>query len=324
MVVLDAVERLGVEPAVVAGHSVGEYAALVAAGVLSVEDAARIVDTRGEAMAIASAEQPGTMAAVLGADDDAVEKACARVADDVWVANYNAPGQVVIAGSTDAVAAAGDALRAAGAKRVMPLAVAGAFHTPFQQGARPLLRKVLADVVLRDPLVPVIANVDATSHPSGEAWRDLLVAHLCSPVQWRATLHHLEERGVTAVLELGGGTTLTGLAKRTIGGVQATSVGTPDQLDELLDVLAGVGPSAGSLQGEHLYDTTRLVVAPAAGVFRPTGSVEAGATVEVGALVGHVGEVEVRTPFAGEVMGCLALDGERLGSQQPVLWLRSA
>ncbi len=324
LVVLDAVERLGVEPSITAGHSLGEYSALTAAGVFSLRDGARVVATRGEAMAAAAADQPGSMAAVLGLDDDLVEVACARVAGDVWVANYNAPGQVVIAGSAEGISAASDAARELGAKRVMAMPVSGAFHTPYMQSARPLLRKALDNAEIRDPSLPVIANVDALPHPRAEDWTDLLVAHLCSPVRWRHTLRHLCNSGITALVELGPGTVLTGMAKRGAADAVATNVSEPEHLDRLLAVLAGDRPpTAAAHDGEHLFATERLVVSPAAGVFRPVPGVQEGLVVQIGELVGHVGEAEVRSAFAGHVMGCLALDGERLTSQQPVLWLRS-
>ena len=135
LIVLDAVERLGVEPSIVAGHSLGEYTALVASGALAFDDGVRLVAERGEAMQAAATDRVGTMAAVLGLDDDLVEIACARVDDDVWVANYNAPGQVVIAGSPDGVDGASAAAKDLGAKRILSMAVSGAFHTPFMAPA---------------------------------------------------------------------------------------------------------------------------------------------------------------------------------------------
>ena len=149
MVVLDAVERTGVEPAFFAGHSLGEYSALTAAGVLSFSDGVRLVTERGDAMQAAAEAATGTMAAVLGLDDDKVDLACRRTDGDVWVANYNAPGQVVIAGDPAAIDLAAEAAKELGAKRVMPIKVGGAFHTPFMSPARDRLRKALADVELR-------------------------------------------------------------------------------------------------------------------------------------------------------------------------------
>ena len=147
LMVLDAVERLGLEPSLCAGHSLGEYTALTATGALSFEDGVRLVCERADAMHVAGTENPGTMAAVLGLDDDQVEVACRRADSDVWVANFNAPGQVVIAGSPDGVAAASVVAKELGAKKVMPLQVSGAFHTPFMNAARDRLRKAIAEAI---------------------------------------------------------------------------------------------------------------------------------------------------------------------------------
>jgi [acyl-carrier-protein] S-malonyltransferase len=238
LVVLDSVQRLGVEPAAVAGHSLGEYTALVAAGALSFEDGACLVAERGEAMQAAGRDRAGTMAAVLGLDDDDVDIACARVAGDVWVANYNAPGQVVIAGSPEAIDEATTLARELGAKKVMPMAVSGAFHTPFMAPAQDRLGKALARAHLRPPELPVHANVDAAAHAAAGDWISLLGAQLCRPVRWRQTLHRLHEAGVTTFLELGPGKVLTGMAKRTVEGACTLSVSVPDDLDRLLAQLS--------------------------------------------------------------------------------------
>ncbi|MGD9798204.1 MAG: ACP S-malonyltransferase, partial [Acidimicrobiia bacterium] len=161
LVVLDAVERLGVAPAAAAGHSLGEYTALTATGAFSFADGVRVVTARGEAMQDAAEDNPGTMAAVLGLDDDDADAACRRADGDVWVANFNAPGQIVIAGSAAAVADAAVVAKELGPKKVMPLPVGGAFHTPFMAPARDDLRKAVAEATLRAPDVPVVANVDA-------------------------------------------------------------------------------------------------------------------------------------------------------------------
>ncbi len=325
MVVLDAVERLGVEPALVAGHSLGEYSALVASGALAFEDGAALVAARSDAMHDAASDRPGTMAAVLGLDDDLVEVACARIAGDVWVANYNGPGQVVIAGATAAVAAASDAARELGAKRVMPVAVSGAFHTPYVEAARDPLRKAITNAGLRDATLPVLANVDALPHQRAVEWIELLVAQLCSPVRWRQVLHHMGEHGIATIVELGAGNVLSGIAKRTLPGVTTANVAEPDHLDRLLEVLAGTGASSvAALDGEHLFATERLVVSPSTGIFRPAAQATSGGRVEVGDLLGHVGEAEVRSAFAGQLMGTLAETGERVTGQQPIAWLRSA
>lgn len=325
LVVLDAVERLGVEPVAYAGHSLGEYSALVASGAIDVADGFRLVAERGDAMQEASARNPGTMAAVLGLDDDKVELACADVDGDVWVANYNAPGQVVIAGHPDAIAEAGVAAKERGAKRTMAIPVSGAFHTPFMAPASERLQAAIAATEIREPDLAVIANVDAAAHRGAGDWAALLGDQLCSPVRWRQTLYTLDDLGCTTYVELGPGTVLTGMVKRTLASAQTLSVSTPDQLDALLEALHGHdGPPAGFHEGEHLFATERVVVSPAAGVFRPEPTLEAGLALAPGQLVGHVGDHEVRSPFTGSVVGVLAVAGERVTASQPIAWLRSA
>ncbi len=325
MVVLDAVERTGVVPNLVAGHSLGEYSALCASGALSFEDAVRLVAERGEAMQIAADEQDGTMAAVLGLDDDLVVTACARVDGDVWVANYNAPGQIVIAGSPDAVGEAGEKAKELGAKRAMGLPVGGAFHTPFMAPARDRLRKALAEVEVRAPAIPVVANVDATAREEAEEWPQLLASQLCSPVQWRQSLYTLQELGCSTFVELGPGTVLTGMAKRTLKGANTLSVGTPEDVDVLLTTVTDLGSSGqtGNGAGEHLYVTERLVVSPCAGVFEPKQGISGDQPINVGDVVGWVAEEEVRSPFAGILMEFMALENERVTARQPIAWLRT-
>ena len=324
LVVLDAVERLGVEPAAAAGHSLGEYTALVSSGALSFDDGLRLVAARGAAMLGATRDRPGTMAAVLGLDDDDVEIACARVVGDVWVANYNAPGQVVIAGDPDAVADASEIARATGAKKVMPMAVSGAFHTSFMRPAFAELQAAVAAAEIRDAEFPIYANVDARGHTAAVEWTGLLEAQLCSPVRWRQTLHSMGDDGATMFVELGPGTVLTGLAKRTVSGATTLSVRTPDDLDTLLTALATPSASVtGIHEGEHLFATERMVVSPAAGIFTPDRSIGTGSALVPGTVLGTVGEVEVRSPFEGTVVGMLAVDGERVTSSQPIAWLRT-
>jgi [acyl-carrier-protein] S-malonyltransferase len=323
LVVLDAVERVGADAAGHAGHSLGEYSALTAAGVIDFADGVRLVAERGDAMQAAADEAPGTMAAVLGLDDSDVEIACNRTADDVWVANYNAPGQVVIAGAVDAVTRAGEVAKELGAKRAMALPVGGAFHTPLMSTARDRLRKAIDDTDFREPDGAVVANVDACDHRDPTDWPDLLRAQLTSPVRWRQSLHTLADAGFDTFVELGPGTVLTGMAKRTIEGSRTLSVATPDDVDHLLEVLHGPPPGpVGQLEGEHLFATERLVVSPAAGVFSPAEDIEPGTRVDIGHCLGHVGAAEVRSPFAGELMGLLAIEGERITPREPIAWLR--
>ena len=324
LMVLDAVERLGIEPSFCAGHSLGEYTALVATGALSFDDGVRLVVERADAMHEAGLAAPGTMAAVLGLDDDDVEIACRRADSDVWVANFNAPGQIVIAGSPEGVAKASEIAKELGAKRVMPLQVSGAFHTPFMSAARDRLRVAITAASPRDTEVPVVSNVDALLHATGDEWSSLLSAQLSNPVRWKHCLLTLAAEGVTGFVELGPGGVLTGMAKRTVENSRTISVATPDELDKLIEWVDASAPiTAGQIEGEHLFAIERLVVSPAAGVFTPIGDVTNGMLIEVGRVLGHVGDHEVRSPFAGVVQSYIAVEGERVTSRQPIAWLRT-
>lgn len=325
LIVLDAVERLGVEPSFCAGHSLGEYTALTATGALGFDEGVRLVSERADAMHEAGHDNPGTMAAVLGLDDDLVEVACRRADSDVWVANFNAPGQVVIAGSPEGVAAASTHAKELGAKKVMPLQVSGAFHTPFMAPARDRLRKAIAEANPRDTEVPVVSNVDALAHDLGADWSSLLSAQLSSPVRWKHCLLTLAGLGVTDYVELGPGGVLTGMAKRTVDAARTISVSTPDDLDKLLDFVSTAVPRpATKLEGEHLFASERLVVSPAAGVFEPVAGLGEGAAIAVGAVLGHIGDTEVRSAFAGVLQSYIAVSGERVTPRQPIAWLRTA
>lgn len=324
LMVLDAVERLGIEPSFCAGHSLGEYTALVATGALSFDDGVRLVVERADAMHEAGLAAPGTMAAVLGLDDDDVEIACRRADSDVWVANFNAPGQIVIAGSPEGVAKASEIAKELGAKRVMPLQVSGAFHTPFMTAARDRLRVAINAASPRDTEVPVVSNVDALLHATGDEWSSLLSAQLSNPVRWKHCLLTLAAEGVTGFVELGPGGVLTGMAKRTVENSRTISVATPDELDKLIEWVDASAPiTAGQIEGEHLFAIERLVVSPAAGVFTPIGDVTNGMLIAVGRVLGHVGDHEVRSPFAGVVQSYIAVEGERVTSRQPIAWLRT-
>lgn len=324
LMVLDAVERLGIEPSFCAGHSLGEYTALTATGALSFEDGVRLVVERADAMHEAGLASPGTMAAVLGLDDDLVEVACRRADADVWVANFNAPGQVVIAGSPAGVASAGEHAKELGAKKIMPLQVSGAFHTPFMTAARERLRSAIALASPRDVEVPVISNVDAIAHSSGEEWSSLLSAQLSSPVRWKHCLLTMQELGVTGFVELGPGGVLTGMAKRTVDDARTITVSTPEELDKLIEWVNASSPTgAAQLEGEHLFAVERLVVSPSAGLFSPESSVTVGSKINVGHIIGRVGENDVRSPFAGVIQNFIAVEGERVTAHQPIAWLRS-
>jgi len=324
LMVLDAVERLGIEPSYCAGHSLGEYTALTATGALGFDDGIQLVAERSSAMHEAGLAQPGTMAAVLGLDDDQVEVACRRADADVWIANYNAPGQVVIAGSPEAVEVAAAHAKALGAKRVMPLQVAGAFHTPYMTAARQRLRVALATAEPRDTDVPVVANVDAVAHGEGADWSSLLSAQLSSPVRWKHCLLTLADAGVTDFAELGPGAVLTGMAKRTVKDCRTISVSTPEELSKLIEWVGACRHIAvAQPEGEHLFAVERLVVSPGAGIFTPSGDLAEGSGIDVGEVIGHVGDLEVRSPFAGVLQSYIALDTERVTTRQPIAWLRT-
>jgi [acyl-carrier-protein] S-malonyltransferase len=344
LVALDAIERVGLAPTVCAGHSLGEYSALTASGAMTFEDGVRLVSERGEAMHDAAEENPGTMAAILGLKDDLAEQACSGK-EGVWIANYNAEGQVVIAGTAAGVEEASASARELGAKKVTALNVAGAFHTPLMAPAAARLRKALSSTRFLLPEVPVVANIDARAHRGAGEWRSLLAGQLCSPVRWRQSLQTLGSLGTTCVVEVGPGGVLAALTKRALKGVQTLAVAEPDDIDKLVQELAGsdhVPPDISSHQGEHLFSSERVVVAPAAGVFEPDPALEAphpgrqgtlapgagesqGAAskhlIAVGDLLGSVGTEEVRTPFAGQLVAFIAHPGERVVKGQPVAWL---
>ncbi|MBJ7487839.1 MAG: acyltransferase domain-containing protein [Ilumatobacteraceae bacterium] len=323
LMVLDAVERLGIEPSFCAGHSLGEYTALTATGALGLLEGVALVATRADAMHEAGLASPGTMAAILGLDDDQVEIACRRADSDVWVANFNAPGQVVIAGSVAGVSAAGVIAKELGAKRVMSLPVSGAFHTPFMSSARDRLREAISLAAPRDTEVPIISNVDALAHDIGSDWSSLLSAQLSSPVRWKHCLLTMAELGVTGFVELGPGGVLTGMAKRTVDSARTISVSTPEELDNLIDWVDAESPSAPPhIEGEHLFAVERLIVSPAAGIFTPI-KIPTLSPILVGQVIGHVGEHEVRSAFDGLLQAYIAVDGERVTSRQPIAWLRT-
>lgn len=324
MLVLDAVARVGLMPNAHAGHSLGEYSALVASGILDFGEAAYLVAERGEAMQVASEEQEGTMAAVLGLADEKVEAACEESGPNVWVANYNAPGQVVIAGSPGAVADASDTARDNGAKRVMALQVGGAFHTPFMASAFDRLTKAIAQAEFQDPDAPVYANVDAAPYDSARPWPRLLARQLTSPVRWHQTIRRLLDAGYATFVELGPGNALTGMAKRIDRGAATLSVRTPADIDPLLASVGARGSTeAVGDEGESLYAHERVVVAPAAGVFTPARPDRTHTRIVTGAVLGDVSGEPVRSPFNGVVMDYLAVDGERVTTNQPIAWLRT-
>lgn len=203
------------DPSMVAGHSLGEFSALVANKVLSFEDGLRLVSKRAMAMQKACEIQPGTMAAVLGLDDRVIEDVCASVKDAIVVpANYNCPGQLVISGSTEGVALASDKLREAGAKRVVPLSVGGAFHSPLMEPARVELAEAINDTKFSQGICPIYQNVTGQSVNDPEIIKKNLIAQLTSPVLWTQTMNNILATGVKTVVEVGPGTVLQGLFRK--------------------------------------------------------------------------------------------------------------
>jgi [acyl-carrier-protein] S-malonyltransferase len=221
---------------VAAGHSLGEFSAHVAAGTLSFADALQAVRLRGRLMFEAGEARPGTMAAILGLDDDTVREVCVRVSTDgstVVPANLNSPGQVVISGDLDAVDRAMVAAGEAGARRTVPLNVSGAFHSPLMKPAREGLREGLDAVKFDRPRFPIISNVLAAPVTDGDRARELLIEQLTSPVRWAESVHAMVEQGVDRFLELGTGSVLTGLNRRNAKGVSTTPVGTAEDVEGL-------------------------------------------------------------------------------------------
>ncbi len=208
------------KPAMVAGHSLGEYSALVAAGAIAFEDGLRLVRLRGQLMQKCGTERAGTMAAIVGLDPVRLEDLCreASEAGIVQPANFNSPGQVVISGSSGGVHRAIDLARARGAKIAKELVVSGAFHSPLMESAREGLREALARTAIREASIPVYANVTAEPAVRAEEIRELLCQQLTSPVRWEETLRNMARDGADTFCELGPGKVLQGLAKRTLAG----------------------------------------------------------------------------------------------------------
>ena len=202
------------KPAMVAGHSLGELSALVAAGAMEFSDGLKLVAARANAMQKACAVQPSTMAAILGLEDAKVEEICATIPGVVVPANYNCPGQLVISGTVEAVNAACEALKAAGAKRALLLPVGGAFHSPLMEPARAELATAIEYTPIVDPRCPVYQNVDARPHTVPARIKANLIAQLTAPVRWTQTMENMLANGATKVIEVGPGNVLQGLFKK--------------------------------------------------------------------------------------------------------------
>ena len=228
----------GAIPQVVAGHSLGEYSALVAAGVISFKDAVPLVRFRAEAMQTAVPVGSGGMAAILGLDDAIVKAVCAEAAiasgGVVEAVNFNAPGQVVIAGGSDAVSKACELLKAAGAKRALPLPVSAPFHSSLLQPASEKLKDYLANIEFKIPTIPVINNVDVEILNDPMAIKDALVRQAAKPVRWQETINAMAAQGITQVVECGPGKVLAGLTKRINGNVIGVPMFDEASLNEAL------------------------------------------------------------------------------------------
>jgi [acyl-carrier-protein] S-malonyltransferase len=231
----------GGTPHIVAGHSLGEYSALVAAGALSFRDALPLVRFRAQAMQEAVPEGQGAMAAILGLDDDAARAACAEAAqgEAVQAVNFNAPGQVVIAGHKSAVARAIEACKARGAKRAMPLPVSAPFHSSLMQPAADKLEGFLRNVVFSVPSMPVLNNVDVKTESDPDTIKNALVRQAASPVRWAEAIRAMAEQGVTHVVECGPGKVLAGLVKRIDPRIQGLAAADRASLEQALAVIGG-------------------------------------------------------------------------------------
>jgi [acyl-carrier-protein] S-malonyltransferase len=343
LVAVDAAERLGLEPAAAAGRSLGEYTALVATGALSIEDGVRLVVARGAAMRAASENAPGSMATVLGLGDEDVEVSCVRAESDVWIASYDAPGHVVVSGTPEGVERAGMFARSLGAEPLRASSSRGAFHSPLMLEARDPLRKALSEVEFLDSNPVVVANVDARRHPDPTDWPGLLSAQLCAPIRWRQTIETLYAEGARTFVELGPGSSLTTLTKRSLANkaVPTFSIESPLDLEALFELMIGASAERESTPVDRSHMTERLVVAPTVGPFRPVPELAHAAPklagvsksethttplvpIKVGDLIGWVGDEEIRSSFEGSLEGLLVLTGERVITGQPVAWLSTS
>lgn len=231
----------GPQPAMMAGHSLGEYAALTAAGSLAFEDAVRLVRIRADAMQAAVPVGTGAMAAILGLDDETVMLACEAASEGevVEAVNFNAPAQVVIAGHASAVERAMAAAKVAGAKRAIRLPVSAPFHSSLIKPAADVLAQALAKVQIASPNVPVIHNVNVQTHSMADDIRAALVSQAWHPVQWVRTIQAMRVAGVTHIIECGPGKVLAGLVKRIDPELTGLSVSDPESLQQALATIAG-------------------------------------------------------------------------------------
>lgn len=225
----------GLEPVCTAGHSLGEYTALVAAGAFSFRQALELVKRRSELMQRAGEEQPGTMVAIIALEDDKVEEVCRQAADQgvVVPANFNAPGQVVLSGELAAVERAGQLAQEAGAKRVIGLAVGGAFHSPLMAPAAEEMKGLLEAAEIAPPRVPVVCNVTATATEDPEELRRRLIEQITHPVRWSESVLHMVQMGVERAIEVGPGKVLKSMVRRIARDLDVVNAGTAEEVAAL-------------------------------------------------------------------------------------------
>ena len=232
-------KELQIRPDFVAGHSLGEYSALVAAGVMSFDDAVRMVRLRGEYMDEAVPAGQGAMAAVLGADRDKLRQLCEEIsgtAGAVELANLNCPGQIVISGTKEGVSLAAERVKETGAKRAIPLEVSGPFHSSLMKPASEKLARSLAEVTMNPPQIPVVANVTAQAETDAGRIGELLVRQVYSPVLWEDSIAWMIEQGVDTFIEIGPGSVLSGLIKKISRDVQTYSLNSVASIEELAEI----------------------------------------------------------------------------------------
>jgi len=298
---------------VVAGHSVGELGAAAIAGALSAEAAVTLAAVRGREMAAACALEPTSMAAVLGGDEAAVIEAIE--AHGLYPANRNGAGQIVAAGAVERLEKfiADPPAKA----RVIKLAVAGAFHTPYMAPAEKALAAIAAGITPNDPAKILLSNLDGAAVGHGRELLQRLVRQVTAPVRWDLCMRTLADLGVTAVIELPPAGTLAGLAKRALPGVEILSLNTPDDLDRARDLIARHGVAVTAEPAPQF----RVVVAQAAGTFQPADVAE-GSEVAAGQVIGHVatrqGPVEVTAHDAGVLTEWLAHHDDPVAPGQPL------
>ncbi|MGA1195663.1 MAG: ACP S-malonyltransferase [Candidatus Latescibacterota bacterium] len=229
----EVIKKHNHRPTLVAGHSVGELAALVAAGVMSLEDGFRVVCVRGQAMQTAGKKRPGAMAAIIGLDDDIITQLCQEIGNQVTPANFNCPGQVVISGEEQAVKKAMEKATEQGAKRALLLPVSGAFHSALMQPAVESLASILEDVPFQKAAIPVIPNVTTEPTTDPQKLKELLIQQVVSPVRWTESMITLGNQGITQAYEVGPGNVLKGLMRRINRDLPVTEAGTVEAIQNL-------------------------------------------------------------------------------------------